>query len=145
MGSHRRPASCILNGMQPQSLSQWFEKYLDAFAACGRGERETETLVGFYGVPLMLSTDAGYSGLITEDQVVAAIQQQIDGLRAAAYDRSEILDSNLTVLNPTFAVYEGTFSRRRSDGSELGQPTITYIITEGSLGRRISAIAVHSS
>ena len=58
----------------------------------------------------MLSTDAGYAGLITEDQVVAAIQQQIDGLRAAAYDRSEILDSShLSVLNPTFAVYEGTF------------------------------------
>lgn len=131
--------------MQPQSLSQWFDEYLDSFAACGRGETETKSLVEFYGVPLMLSTDAGYSGLITQTQVVTAIQQQIDGLRAAAYDRSEIIENKVIALNPTFAVYEGTFSRRRSDGSEIGRPTITYIITEGSLGRRISAIAVHSS
>jgi hypothetical protein len=131
--------------MQPHSLSQWFEDYLDSFAACGRGERETESLVEFYGVPLMLSTDAGYSGLITQGQVVTAIQQQIDGLRAAAYSRSEILDSHVNVLNPTFAVYEGTFSRRRTDGSEIGRPTITYILTDGVLGRRISAIAIHSS
>jgi len=131
--------------MRAQSLSQWFDVYLDSFAACGRGEREAGALVQFYGVPLLLSTDAGYSALITEDQVVTAIQQQIDGLRAAAYDRSEVLDSKVTVMNPTFAVYEGTFSRRRSDGGEIGRPTITYIITEGSLGRRISAIAIHSS
>jgi len=131
--------------MRAQSLSQWVDEYLDSFAACGRGEREAGALVEFYGVPLLLSTDAGYSALITQDQVVTAIQQQIDGLRAAAYHRSEVLDSKVTVINPTFAVYEGTFSRRRSDGGEIGRPTITYIITEGSLGRRISAIAIHSS
>ena len=61
------------------------------------------------------------------------------------YHSSEILDSKVTVVNPTFALYEGTFSRRRNDGSEINCPTITYIITEGSLGRRISAIAIHSS
>ena len=79
--------------MRAQSVSEWFDEYLASFAACGRGEREAGALVEFYGVPLLLSTDAGYSALITEDQVVRAIQQQIDGLRAAAYDRSEVLDS----------------------------------------------------
>lgn len=131
--------------MQPQSLSEWFDEYLDAFAACGRSESDTGGLIDFYGVPLLLSTDAGCTALITEEQVVTAIQQQIDGLRAVAYHHSKILEFKVTAINPTFALCEGTFSRRRSDGGEIGRPTVTYIITVGSLGRRISAIAIHSS
>jgi hypothetical protein len=122
----------------------WFGEYLDAFAACGR-ERDTPSLLAYYGVPLLLTTDGGSFALTSDDQVVAAVQQQVDGMRAAAYDRSEVLDSEVSVLNATSSLYRGTFSRRRSDGAEISRLAATYLVTDGSVVRRISALAVHSA
>jgi hypothetical protein len=123
-------------------VSRWFGEYLDAFAACGRGESETATLLDWYGVPLLITTDDGSFPLTTGDQVVAALQPQVDGMRAAGYHRSEILDAEISVLNGTSALYHGTFSRRQADGSEVGRVTATYLVTDGPAGRRISVLAV---
>jgi uncharacterized NTF2-like protein DUF6841 len=125
-------------------VNRWFGEYLDAFAACGRGERDTASLLAYYGVPLLLATDGGFLALTSDDQVVAVLQEQVDGMRAAGYHRSEIRDSEVTVLNSTSALYRGTFSRRRSDGSEVSRLTATYLVTDGRVGRRISVLAVHS-
>jgi hypothetical protein len=125
-------------------VTRWFSEYLDAYAASGRGERDPASLLAFYGVPLLLTTDAGFLALRTGDQVVAAVQQQVDGMRAAGYDRSEVLDSAVTVLNSTSALYRGAFSRQRIDGGEISRLTATYLVTDGPVGRRISVLAVHS-
>jgi hypothetical protein len=79
-------------------VSRWFDDYLSAFAVCGQGLRDTDSLLAYYGVPLLLTTDNGALALTSGDQVVAALQQQVDGMRAAAYDRSEILGSEVTGL-----------------------------------------------
>ena len=126
-------------------VSRWFGEYLDAFAACGRGERDTDSLLAYYGVPLLLTTDQGFFALTSDDQVVAAVRQQVDGMRAADYGGSEILGSEVTVLNSTSALYRGTFLRHRSDGGEIGRLTATYLVTGGMAGRRISVLAVHGS
>jgi hypothetical protein len=125
-------------------VSRWFGEYLDAFAACGRGEQDPALLLAYYGVPLLLTTDSGFFVLTSDDQVVAAVQQQVDGMRAAGYARTKVLGSEVTVLNSTSAIYRGTFSRRRGDGGEIGRLTATYLVTDGAAGRRISALAVHS-
>ena len=126
-------------------VTRWFGEYLDVFAACGRGERDTAALLGYYGVPLLITTGAGYFALTSDEQVVATLQQQVDGMRAAAYDRTEILAAEVTVLNAASALYRATFSRQRGDGSEVGRVSGTYLVTEGVAGRRISVLAVHSS
>jgi uncharacterized NTF2-like protein DUF6841 len=54
----RRYGPVIVN---ERDVSQWFGEYLDAFAACGRGERDTTSLLAYYGVPLVLTTDDGSS------------------------------------------------------------------------------------
>jgi hypothetical protein len=126
-------------------VSRWFGAYLDAFAACGRGERDTDSLLAYYGVPLLITTDDGFFALMTDEQVIAAIQPQVDGMRAAAYSHSEIIDFEVTVLNATSALYRATFSRRRSDGGEIQKLSATYLVTEGSTGRRISVLAVQNS
>ena len=125
-------------------VSQWFGEYLAAFAACGRGESDAASLLVYYGVPLLLTTDDGFFALTSGDQVVAAMRQQVDGMRAAGYCRSEILGSQVTVLNSTSALFYGTFSWHKSDGGEVSRPTLTYLVTDGPAGRRISALAVHS-
>jgi hypothetical protein len=125
-------------------VSRWFGAYLEVFAACGRGERDTGSLLEYYGVPLLLTTDDGFFAPTSGDQVVAAVQRQVDGMRAAGYARTEILGSEVTVLNSTSALYRGTFSRQRSDGGEISRLTATYLVTDGEAGRRISALVVHS-
>jgi hypothetical protein len=125
-------------------VSRWFGEYLEAFAACGRGESDTASLLAYYGVPLLVTTDGGSFAVTTDDQVVATVQEQVDGMRAAAYSRSEILDSEVAILNSTTALYRGTFSRQRSDGAEISRLTATYLVTDGMAGRRISVLAVHS-
>ena len=125
-------------------VSQWFGEYLDVFAACGRGERATAALLGYYGVPLLITTDDGYFALTSEEQVVATLQQQVDGMVTASYARTEIVASDVTVFNATSALYRGTFSRQRSDGGEINRLTASYLVTDGAAGRRISVLAVHS-
>ncbi len=131
--------------MDISDVNEWFGEYLDAFAACGRGERETRSLLSYYGIPLLVTTDAGYFALTSDDQVVAVIQRQIDGMRADGYARTVVLGSEVTVVNATSALYLGTFSRQRGDDSEIGRLTATYLVTDGAAGRRISVLAIHSS
>jgi hypothetical protein len=125
-------------------VRRWFGEYLEAFAACGRGERDTASLLVYYGVPMLFSTDDGFFAAASGDQVVAAVQQQVDGMRAASFGRTEVLASQVTVLNATSALYEGTFSRLAGGGGEIARLTATYLVTDGPAGRRISALLVHS-
>jgi len=124
-------------------VSQWLGEYASTFVACARGESGPASLLAYYGVPL-LTTDDGFFALTSDDQVIAAARQQVDGMRAAGYDHSEILSTELTVLNSTSALYRQAFSRRRRDGSQISRGTTTYLVTDGPMGRRISALAVHS-
>jgi len=125
-------------------MSQWFGEYLDVFAACGRGERDTDSLLAYYGVPLLVTTDEGFFALTSDAQVVAVMRQQVDGMRAAGYGRSEDLGSEVTVVNSTSALYRGTYSWQKSDGAEIRRVALTYLVTDGPAGRRISALLVHS-
>jgi hypothetical protein len=125
-------------------VSRWFEAYLAAYAACGRGESETDALLAYYGVPLLVTTDDGVFALASGAEVVGVLQQQVDRMRAASYARSEILASKVAVLNARSALYEGTFSWHRSDGVEFNRLTATYLLTVGAEGRRISALVVHT-
>lgn len=130
--------------MDDNDVTRWFGEYLDAFAACGRGEKDATSLLAYYGVPLLLATDDAFVALTTEDQVIAAAQRQIDGMLAADYDHSDVLSSEVTVVNATSALYRGAFSRQRADGTEISQLTVTYLVTDSSVGRRISALALHT-
>ena len=129
--------------MDQTDVSQWFADYLNAFAACGRGENDATSLLAYYAVPWLLTTNDGFFTLTSEAQVVAALQQQLDGMRAAGYSRTEVLDSAVTVLNAKSALNRATYSWKKSDGSEIRRVALTYLITDGPVGRRISVLAVH--
>ena len=131
--------------MDSSDVTRWFGEYLDVFAACCRGERDTGALLGYFGVPLLLTTDGGYFALASEEQVVAGLQPQIGQMRAAGYARSEIVGAEVSVLNATSALFHGKISRQRGDGSEISLLVATYLVTDGPAGRRFSVLAVQSS
>jgi hypothetical protein len=96
-------------------------------------------------VPLLFTTEVSAVALMTEREVFDAVRDQISGMRAAGYDRSETLDSETTSINATTALHTGEFSRRRADGSEIGRIRATYLIIDSGHGRCISALAVHTA
>ena len=131
--------------MDEMEIDRWFSRYLTEFGAVGRGDvDDVQRLVEFYGVPLLVGTDAGCLALSDEEQVLAFARQQVDGMRSAGYDRSKELTAGTTVLNGSCALRRARFSRLRADGSEIAQLACTYLITGGSASRRISAIVLHS-
>ena len=131
--------------MELADIRAWFNEYLAVFAACGRRESDDlRALLQYYGVPLLLTTDEAAVALATEDEILNAVRRQIEGMRAAGYNRSETLSSDLVAINATSALHTAEFSRQRADGTEIGRLRATYLITVGPKGRRISALAVHA-
>ena len=131
--------------MDEGDVREWFAQYLSAFAAAGRGESQPGGVVGYYGVPLLLTTDDVLVSLGTPDEVAAWLQTQVDGMLEARYDHTETHASDVTILNRNTAVHRLEFSRWRADGEQINQMTVTYLITRGSEGFRISALALHSA
>jgi hypothetical protein len=132
--------------MDERTVARWFRGYLADFVALGRDdEDDVRRLLAHYGVPLLISTDSGSVSLSDEDQVLAAARQQIAGMRAAGYDRSEVLSSATTVVNRTCVLHRAAFTRLRADGTEIARVDTTYLITDGPTGPRIAALLGHSA
>ncbi len=123
----------------------WFDDYLRRFAACARNDTDDlDGLLDYYAVPLVVTSDAVAVALTSADDVMTFVRQQIDGLREVDYDHTTTLRGDVVALNGTSALYAGEFSRHRGDGGEIGRLQVTYLITNGPSGRRISAMALHS-
>ena len=65
----------------------------------------------------------------------------IDGLRANGYHHTDVLHSEVSVLNSVSALYRGTLSRRNADGEEFDCPTVTFLVTDDVAGLRIVLFA----
>lgn len=98
-------------------------------------------LLSHYGVPLILTTDDGVTTLMTDDEAAAVMQSLADGLRANGYHHTKVLQSEVSVLNSTSALYRGSMSRRDVEEREIGSPTITYLVTDDVAGLRIVVLA----
>jgi hypothetical protein len=123
-------------------VSRWFDGYFGTFEACARGEREMSELLRHYGVPLVFTTDAGVTTLMTDDEAAAMMQGLIDGLRGNGYDHTDVLHPEVSVLNAASALYRCTLSRRDADGKEFDCPTVTFLVTDDVAGLRIVVLAV---
>ena len=123
------------------TVSSWIGGYLGAFAVCARGEGDMAALLGHFGVPMIVTSDEGVVTLMTDDEAAAVMQSQVDGLRALGFDHTDVLHSEVTVLNAASALYRGMMSRRNVDGGEIGCPTITYLVTDDVAGLRIVLLA----
>lgn len=126
-------------------MNQWFERYLDTFAACARAERDLSALLRYYAVPMIITTDDGVIAVTTDQQAAAVIESQVNGLQSAGYHHSEVLAAEATVLNTTSGLYRAALSRRDHRDSEIDCPTISYLVTEASVGPQISVLALHTS
>ena len=130
--------------MEDKVLRAWFAEYLAAFAALGRGESRPGDVVARYGVPLLLTTDDVVISLQTVDQVEAWLHTQADAMSAAGYWSTKTLASDVSILNRNTALLFGRFARQRTDGAEINQMSVTYVITRESETFRIFALVLHT-
>ena len=129
--------------MDAEAVSRFLDEYLEAFAACVRGEQEIAQLLALYGVPLIITSDDGVIALTSDSQVATVIQGQVDGLRALHYRGTRVLASEVTVLNATSAIYRASLSRYDDKSDEIDCPTITYVVTGDEDEARITMLAAH--
>lgn len=131
--------------MDESSCSAWFEGYLEAFAAAGRGEREAASVIDRYAIPLALANADQFVSLTSPEQVLAVVEGQIDGMRAEDYERTDVLSLDLRVLSRKAAVVEASFVRLRCDRSEIARHTATYLLAEPGDSIQIAALCLHAS
>jgi hypothetical protein len=124
------------------AVNRWFGEYFDTFEACARGDRDMSELLRHYGVPLIFTSDAGVTTLMTDDEAAAMMQGLIDGLRANGYHHTDVLHPEVSVLNGVSALYRGALSRRTADGNEFDCPTVTFLVTDDVAAMRVVLIAV---
>ena len=132
--------------MQSADVEEWFAAYLETYAAAGRGELDDlAALLEYYAIPLLVTADAGAIVLGDAEGVVAAVAAQVEGMRETGFHRSDVVTSDVEVLNESTALYRGSFARKRQDGSEIERLQTTYLIVDGEQGRRIAALVVTTS
>ena len=132
--------------MDEVGIRVWFDEYLNTLAARGRGEADdVDALLEYYAVPLVVATDNSAQALTAAEDVLDFARQQVEGMRAADYDHTETLDSEVTTLNLTSVLYRASFERRRADATAIGRLALTYLITRGPAGLRIAALAIHTA
>jgi hypothetical protein len=116
-------------------VKRWFDSYLAEFVALGRGEIEdVRRILAHYRVSMIVGVDAGCMVLTDETQVLAAAEQQIGGMRSAAYNHSDVLAAETIVLNQCCATHHGRFARVRAEGTEISQVEATYLINRRRSG-----------
>lgn len=130
--------------MDEGDVRAWYDDYLRAFEECGRGAAAPGSLLAFYDVPLLVTTDAAAVTLATAGEVVGAFEPQLERMRAEGYDRSEARAIDVSVLNARTALVGGTFDRVRRDGSVISHLVATYLVVDGDAGRRIRAMVLGS-
>ena len=131
------------SSVEASKVKVWFAEYLAAFAALGRGESRPGDVAARYGVPLLVTTDDLVITLETGDEVEAS-STQADAMSAAGYRNTRTL-ARKPMMKRNTALLRGRFSRQRTDGSEINQMSVTYVITRESETFRISALVVQTS
>jgi hypothetical protein len=124
------------------AVGRWFDEYFATFEACARGERDMSELLSHFGVPMVITSDDGVTTLMTDDEAAAVMQSMVDGLRANGYHHTDVVQSEVSVLNSVSAMYRGTLSRRKADGQEFDSPTVTFLVTDDVGGLRIVLLAI---
>ncbi len=92
-------------------------------------------------MPLLVAADDAARVLTAAEDVMGFARQQVEVMRAANYDHTETLDSEVTRLNATSVLYRADFARQRANESEIGRLEVTYLIhrrTGGSADLRAS-------
>ena len=124
-------------------VREWYDGYLDTFTRLATGERtDLESVLGFFGVPLVIVAADRYLALPTREATLSAAQTLIDQLRRANYAGSTVHRLDIRPLNARAAFVEGVFSRHDREGNELERLGTAYLVARTDEGWRITSLVL---
>jgi hypothetical protein len=122
-------------------VGEWFGGYFDAFRSLAAGERtDLASILGFYGVPLVVVSDARYVALPDRGAVMGFATTTIAQLLQAGYAGGAIHHLDIRPLNARAALIEGTFSRLDRRGAELERVGTAYLAAKTDDGWRFTSL-----
>jgi len=120
----------------------WFAAYLDTFASLAGEGADEESLLDFYGVPLVIVTDDRCLALPDRAAVVRVVRSMADGLLRADYAGSTVHRLDVRSLNARAVLVEGEFGRHDRKGGEFERIGVTYLVAKAADGWRFTSIVV---
>jgi hypothetical protein len=124
-------------------VRDWYGGYLDTFTGLAAGERtDLESVLGFFGVPLVIVTDDRYLNLSTREEVLATAEALIDQLLRANYAGSTVHRLDMRPLNARAALVEGEFSRHDRRGDEFERFGTAYLVARTDEGWQFTSIII---
>ena len=132
------------NALQPvvAEIRDWFfGDYLSTWVAIGSNQKPLDTALEYWGVPMHVASVLQTKWLQTPTEVLAQIEASQAPLKAKGYDHTVVLDSEITVFNPTGACVDALWSRRRADGQELQRVASHFEVHRTNDGWRVVALA----
>jgi hypothetical protein len=122
-------------------ISDWYGGYLDTFTSLAAGERtDLDSVLNFFGVPLVIVTDDRFLALSTRDEVLGTAKALIDQLLQVNYASSTVHRLDIRPFNIRAVLVEGEFSRHDRRGDELERFGTTYLVAKTDEGWRFTSI-----
>lgn len=131
--------------MSPDDVRTWFTDYLTAFTALGRGEADPAEAAAHLVTPLLVTTDEVVITLPSRLDVVGWLQAQAGAMSSTGYDHTALLSTTVEVINETTAMLRARMVRRRRDGSDIVELSVTYLVVRDQGGLGAQALMVHST
>jgi hypothetical protein len=124
-------------------LRTWYNTYVAAFTSLAAGTRDDrDTLLEFYGAPVVIVTDTSYAELLDHAAVKTFFGTQIDQLRAANYASSTLHSLTVRPLNARAALFDAVVSRQDRAGQELSRFGAVYLAAKTADGWRFTALVI---
>ena len=122
-----------------QAIQSLIESYVEQF-----NERKLETMPTFWHPPGWVAFGDGSRMLERDEDVRDFYQETMEAIKVQGFDHSKVIDTKITMLNPTCALVDMTFNRWNKKG-EIIPPSgrsVTYLLLERSGRWGISTLIV---
>lgn len=101
---------------------------------------ELDASVPFFSLPCMFISPQGTRAVANREDLVRVLDSVIAPLRAKDYQRSEFLESQLTIVTANAVLVRGVAARYRKSGEELERVPISYLMHQTGAAWKISVL-----
>jgi hypothetical protein len=95
----------------------------------------------FFSLPCLFVGLRGTFAVASREDLAKVLGPTLEGLKAKDYQRSEFLESQLTILTENAALVRGMAVRYRKSGAELERVSISYMMHQAGAGWKIAVVA----
>ena len=122
------------------AVTQALTDYYRAFSTL-----DAQAVLPYFHEPSQLVSPAGVVPTPTRATVAAAFQPIMDGLRSRHFAKSELINLHLKRLSANTVIAGGIAVRRKTDGQELEQAGVVYILQRTNAGWEFAAVVIHDA